>query len=95
MSLKLSAYTLWLLLRWQDELVQAMHSQWPDIAKDEAAPRRYGQEASHWVAVAETLTLQQVLLQPDHVIPGVPLFWVLAKDTDYQKRFLAEELRRF
>lgn len=79
----------------QDELVQAMNGQWPDVAKDEAAPNRYGQGASHWVKVDEQLSLKQVLLQEDHIVPGVPLFWVLAKDTDYEKRFLAEELRRY
>ena len=30
----------------------------------------------------------QVLAKPDHVIPGIPLFWVVAKGTPYRKRFL-------
>lgn len=40
-------------------------------------------------------SLKEVLLQPDHVVPGLPLFWVVAKGTDYRQRFLAEELKRF
>jgi hypothetical protein len=36
-----------------------------------------------------------VLLQPDHIVPGLPLFWVVAAGTDYRTRFLAEELKRF
>ncbi|KAF6259158.1 hypothetical protein COO60DRAFT_1622080 [Scenedesmus sp. NREL 46B-D3] len=78
----------------QNQLVDALHGQWPD-PDPQAGPKRYGEGASHWVAVDEALSLRQVLLQPGHVVPGVPLFWVLARDTDYQARFLAEELRRF
>jgi hypothetical protein len=58
------------------------------------ALQRYGPTASHWVRVDEALSLRQVLTQPGHVVPGVPLFWVLAEGSDYQRRFLAEELRR-
>lgn len=77
----------------QEQLVQAMHGQWPELPAD-AGPRRYGPGASHWVAVDEAASLRQVLLAPDHVVPGVPLFWVVAKGTDYARRFVAEELRR-
>lgn len=80
----------------QEQLVQALHGEWPEAERDPSAgPQRYGQAASHWVPVDEALSLKQVLQQPDHVVPGVPLFWVLAEGTDYQRRFLAEELRRF
>lgn len=72
-----------------------MNGQWPEWTKEEAAPSRYGQNASHWMAVQEDCSLQQVLLQPDHIVPGVPLFWVLAKGTAYKERFLAEELKRY
>ncbi|WIA28095.1 hypothetical protein OEZ86_010677 [Tetradesmus obliquus] len=78
----------------QDQLVDALHGKWPE-RDPQAGPKRYGSSSSHWVPVDESLSLQQVLLAPDHVIPGVPLFWVLARDTQYQARFLAEELRRF
>lgn len=78
----------------QDQLVDALHGKWPE-RDPQAGPKRYGSSSSHWVPVDESLSLRQVLLAPDHVIPGVPLFWVLARDTQYQARFLAEELRRF
>jgi hypothetical protein len=78
----------------QDQLVDGLHGQWPE-PDPQAGPKRYGKSGSHWTAVNESLSLQQVLLQPEHVVPGVPLFWVLARDTEYQARFLAEELRRF
>uniref|UniRef100_A0A383V5T9 Cns1/TTC4 wheel domain-containing protein n=1 Tax=Tetradesmus obliquus TaxID=3088 RepID=A0A383V5T9_TETOB len=78
----------------QDQLVGALHGKWPE-RDPQAGPKRYGSSSSHWVPVDESLSLRQVLLAPDHVIPGVPLFWVLARDTQYQARFLAEELRRF
>jgi hypothetical protein len=45
--------------------------------------------------VQEQLSLREVLLRDDHIIPGLPLFWVVAKGTDYRQRFLAEELKRF
>ena len=78
----------------QDRLVQALHGDWPETPLG-AGPKRYGQQASHWIRVQPELSLREVLLQQDHVIPGVPLFWVLAKGTDYRQRFLQEELKRF
>lgn len=38
------------------------------------------------------LTLGQLLAQPDFVVPGVPLFFVVAKGTEYRQRFLAQGL---
>jgi hypothetical protein len=81
-------------VRTQDKLIEALHGNWPE-AKIGAGPQRYGQQASHWVAVDQTQSLREVLLQQDHVIPGLPLFWVIAEGTDYKQRFLAEELKRF
>jgi len=74
--------------------VQALHGKWPE-AQQGAGPRRYGEKAARWVLVEQQKSLKEVLLQPDHVVPGLPLFWVVAKGTDYRKRFLAEELKRF
>lgn len=76
--------------------MQALHGDWPDTLQGAGSgPNRYGPKASHWVHVKQDLTLREVLLQQDHIIPGLPLFWVLAKGTDYQQRFLQEELKRF
>lgn len=74
--------------------MQALHGNWPE-AQHGAGPKRYGDKASCWVLVEQQKSLKEVLLQPDHVVPGLPLFWVVAKGTDYRQRFLAEELKRF
>jgi hypothetical protein len=44
--------------------------------------------------VDEGATLGQVLREEGHVVPGLPLFWVLARDTTYRERFLAERVQR-
>lgn len=77
--------------------MQALHGNWPELQQHAGSggPQRYGQQASHWVLVDPKQSLREVLLRPDHLVPGVPLFWVLARDTDYQQRFLAEDLKRF
>lgn len=80
----------------QVHLVQALHGSWPEVNKPGAGgPQRYGRQASHWVRVEQSQSLREVLLQPDHIVPGLPLFWVVAAGTDYRTRFLAEELKRF
>ncbi|KAF8072387.1 ttc4 [Scenedesmus sp. PABB004] len=67
----------------QEQLVAAMHGEWPDAPRGGAAgPRRYGAGASRWVAVDEGRTLREVLLEPGHAVPGVPLFWVVAEGSD-------------
>eukprot|EP00775_Hariotina_reticulata_P012859 gene12859-12986_t len=78
----------------QEQLVQALHGEWPELSED-AGLKRHGQGASHWATVDENMTLKDVLLQPNHLVPGVPLFWVLARGTAYEGRFLSEELKRF
>jgi hypothetical protein len=89
-----SLLTLPMLHVLQEQLVKALHGDWPEM-RPGAGPQRYGQHVSHWVPVDPKMSLREVLLQPDHVVPGLPLFWVLAKGTDYRQRFLAEELKRF
>lgn len=81
----------------QEHLVQALAGSWPEVNKpgEKGGPQRYGQQASHWVCVEQEQSLREVLLQPDHIVPGLPLFWVVAAGTDYRTRFLAEELQRF
>jgi hypothetical protein len=41
---------------------------------------------------AETLTLAEALLLPGHVVAGVPVFWVVARGTEYHARWLREAL---
>eukprot|EP00877_Chromochloris_zofingiensis_P013621 jgi/Chrzof1/8512/Cz03g13240.t1 len=76
----------------QDQLVSAMQGQWPDDYTD-VGPQRYGDNAAYWCRVNEQQTLQEILWLPDHIIPGVPLFWVVAEGTQYKDRFLAQQLK--
>jgi hypothetical protein len=81
-----------LLQLMQEELVQAMQGKWPEHIEDAAAagPQRYGSTAAGWVKADERQALGEVLLQPGHVIAGVPLFWVVARGTEYKERFLTK-----
>lgn len=44
--------------------------------------------------VDERRTLQQVMTCGDYVVPGVALFFVVAKGTQYREEFLAQKLNR-
>ena len=73
-----------------DQLVQAMAGKWPEgVDRDAEGPKRYGPEAARWCRVDERQSLKDALLEPGHVVPGLPLFWVVAKGTEYRDRFLA------
>ncbi len=69
---------------------QALHGGWPAGASD-AGPQRYGARAARWVRVDPAATLGAVLAAPDHVVPGVPVFFVVAAGTAFRDRFLAAE----
>jgi hypothetical protein len=43
------------------------------------------------VRVDPAATLGAVLAAPDHVVPGVPVFFVVAAGTAFRDRFLAAE----
>jgi hypothetical protein len=73
------------------QLVAAMAGRWPDgLERDAEGPRRYGPAAARWARVGEGRSLREVLLEPGHVVPGVPLFMVVAAGTEYRERFLAK-----
>jgi hypothetical protein len=76
----------------REQLVHAMAGQWPEgLDRDtEGGPSRYGQAAARWAKVDEALSLREVLTAPGHVVPGAPLFFVVARGTEYRERFLAE-----
>jgi hypothetical protein len=57
-------------------------------APEPVMPSRYGNKAAKWVKVNESNTLHEVLILPDFLIPGVPVFFVVAKGTEYKDRFL-------
>lgn len=66
---------------------------WPDV--HEEGPQRYGPNAAGWVRVQEGWTLRDALARPDHIIPGIPAFFVLAKGTDFRQRFLEGDIPLF
>eukprot|EP00951_Prasinocladus_malaysianus_P045375 scaffold602932_cov24-Prasinocladus_malaysianus.AAC.1 len=57
----------------------------------EEGPSRYGTKAANWIRVNESDALGEVLQRPDYVVPGVPVFFVVAKDTEFRRKFLANE----
>lgn len=70
--------------------LQAFFGSWPEV--QEEGPRRYGPNAAAWVRVQEGWTLRDALCRPDHIIPGVPAFFVLAKGTDFRDAFLEGDM---
>lgn len=61
---------------------------------EEEEPQRYGKNAARWVRADEHLSLREVLSRPDHVIPGIPVFFLVARGTVFRERFLTEEMKR-
>ena len=71
-------------------VTQAFYKGWPEHG-EEAEPSRYGKRAAKWIRVHEGAQLQDIWRQPDHVIPGIPALFVVAKGTEFRERFLAQE----
>lgn len=69
---------------------QVYYGGWPEVADE--GPQRYGPKAAGWVRVQESWTLRDALARPDHVVPGVPAFFVLAGGTPFRERFLEGDL---
>ena len=44
-----------------------------------------------WVKVRTDVPLRAVLAERDHVIPGIPVFYVAAAGTDFRKKMLSGE----
>ena len=70
--------------------MQAFHTGWPEHG-EEAEPSRYGERAARWIKVDAKQSLQNILQRGDHVIPGIPAFFVVARGTDFRERFLSQE----
>jgi hypothetical protein len=49
--------------------------------------QRYGTKASRMVRIREDLTFAELLRHPGHVMPGVPVLFVLARDSPFASRF--------
>ena len=71
-------------------LHQVYFGSWPDVAEE--GPRRYGPQAAGWVRVRDGWTLRDALARPDHTMPGVPTFFVVANGTDFRERFLEGDI---
>lgn len=69
--------------------MQAFYKGWPEHG-EETEPSRYGKRAAKWIKVDESAQLQDIWRRPDHVIPGLPAFFLVAKGTDFREHFLAE-----
>ena len=75
----------------EDHIIEAFMGRSPEGFVDDG-PKRFGTEAAEWVRVDETDALGEVLQRPDYVIPGIPVFFVVAKDTEFRRRFLANDV---
>ncbi|PSC72268.1 tetratricopeptide repeat 4-like protein [Micractinium conductrix] len=73
-----------------DQLTEVYFGSWPDVAEE--GPRRYGPQAAGWVRVRDGWTLRDALARPDHTMPGVPTFFVVANGTDFRERFLEGDI---
>eukprot|EP01025_Chloroclados_australasicus_P045246 TRINITY_DN4939_c0_g2_i1.p1 TRINITY_DN4939_c0_g2~~TRINITY_DN4939_c0_g2_i1.p1 ORF type:complete len:393 (-),score=32.44 TRINITY_DN4939_c0_g2_i1:375-1553(-) len=71
----------------EEQLAQSLQGQWPKSFQD-SGPQRYGTNSSTWKLVNQNFKLINILQQSDYVIPGLPVFFVVAKNTAYRDRFL-------
>ncbi len=71
-------------------MLQAFYKGWPEHG-EEAEPSRYGKKAAKWIKADECARLMDILQRADHVIPGIPAFFVVAKGTDFRERFLSQD----
>lgn len=74
----------------KDALTEALYGGWPSVGDN--GPQRYGAQASEFVKVDEKLTLGDILSRRDFVVPGVPVFFVLAMDTPFKQQFINAEI---
>ena len=74
-----------------EKLVLAMQGKWPEGSVK--GPERYGPKAAKWKLVDESLRLGELLALEEYVIPGIPLFFAVARGSVYREKFLQENLR--
>ncbi|EFA85785.1 tetratricopeptide repeat domain 4 [Heterostelium album PN500] len=56
----------------------------PDTSKIDRTKKR-------WIRVKHTTTIDTVLSHPEYIIPGIPIFYILSKDSKFAKKFLTGE----
>ena len=71
----------------RNELVEALFGGWPSVSNE--GPNRL---EAKWIKVNPKHTLGEVLSRGDHVVPGIPVFFVLAKSTPFKDNFLKSEI---
>ena len=71
---------------------QVLYGGWPQEPQTDEGPQRYGKDRSGWVRLKQSSTLAEALQRRDYVVPGVPVFFVVAKGTAYRERFLLEQI---
>lgn len=69
---------------------QVLFGGFPEVAEE--GPSRYGPNAAGWVRVDERWTLAECLGRPDHVVPGIPVFFVLARRSPMRQQFLENDV---
>ncbi|KAK9813825.1 hypothetical protein WJX73_000343 [Symbiochloris irregularis] len=74
-----------------EQLTEVLHGGWPEGIQEEG-PKRYGPKAAHWIAIDDACSLKDILDRKDYVVPGVPVFFVVARDSEFQTRFLKDDL---
>lgn len=71
----------------EEQLATALQGSWPG-GREWDPVRRYGPQAVRPVLVDPRKPLGDVLREEGHVIPGIPVFFVLARGTEYRDKFL-------
>lgn len=77
----------------RNELIEALFGGWPPIVDE--GPQRYGEKRARWVKVDESDSLGDVLHHEDNIIPGVPVFFILAESTPFRQSFLDGDIPLF
>ena len=67
--------------------MQALHTGWPS-GHEEKEPSKYGETATRPIKVKQSHTLAEILSFADYIVPGVPVFFILAKGSIFREKFL-------
>eukprot|EP00201_Polytomella_parva_P013831 CAMPEP_0175073596 /NCGR_PEP_ID=MMETSP0052_2-20121109/20691_1 /TAXON_ID=51329 ORGANISM="Polytomella parva, Strain SAG 63-3" /NCGR_SAMPLE_ID=MMETSP0052_2 /ASSEMBLY_ACC=CAM_ASM_000194 /LENGTH=378 /DNA_ID=CAMNT_0016341505 /DNA_START=14 /DNA_END=1146 /DNA_ORIENTATION=+ len=68
----------------QAQVTTLLQGKMPDLATADAMPKKFGDKAARYVKVDTRRTVREVLSEAGHIIPLVPFFFVLAKNTSYR-----------
>jgi len=51
-------------------------------------------ETKRWIRIKHTTTIEAVLKHPDYIIPGIPIFYIVARGNAFYKTFLEKPLNK-